>query len=174
MIEENTGVKPEDQAFVQEQFLPAVEDVTQRFIEKATSVAAREGWLPEHAQALALLGTAPFLEALLSDVPPAEAVDEAIERGRQLVLGELFKSEIEAGADRHAAFRTILGLQKENAVRAGEGTFEVPEAWMDAALAEVDAAAAAGRSPEDQVMAGLRNIAATALTDAAETLRARG
>ena len=71
MIEENTGVTPEDQAFVQEQFLPAVEDVTQRFIEKATSVAAREGWLPEHAQALALLGTAPFLEALLSDVPPA-------------------------------------------------------------------------------------------------------
>jgi hypothetical protein len=172
MIADNTNVTAEDQAFVQEQFLPAIEDLTQRFVTKATSVAESEGWLPDHAKAAAALGTAPFLEALLSDVPPADAVESAITRGKQLALGEMFKTEIEGGADRHAAFRAILGLQLENGVRAGEASGEVPAAWMDAALAEVDAAAAADRTPEDQVMAGLRSIMAAALDNAAAALRA--
>ena len=172
MIADNTTVKPEDQAFVQDQFLPAIEDITQRFIVKAASVAESEGWLPVHAQALAALATAPFLEALLSDVPAAEAVDSAIKRGRQLVLGELFQSEIADGNDRDAAFRALLGLQMENAGRIGEAVSAVPEAWVEAALAEVGATAAEGRSPEDQVMAGLRSIMAAALDHAAAALRA--
>ncbi len=174
MVAESTKVRPEDEAFVQEEVLPAIEDVTQRFIEKAASVAQSEGWRPDLAQALAVLASAPFLERLLSDVPPAEAVESAITQGKQRMLGELFKSELDGGADPHTAFRRILDVQNENAERAGEAIGEIPEAWMNEALAEVDAVAAAARSPEDQVMAGLRSIAAAALTDAAEQLRAQG
>jgi len=171
MVAENTDVKPEDQALVQERLLPAIEDVTRRFIEKAASVAEGEGWRLEHAQALAMLGSAPFLEGLLNDVPPSEAVASAIKRGRQMVLGELFKSEIEGGVDRHSAFRNILDLQRRMPSARAKRSAKVPEAWMNEALAQVDVAAAAERSPEDQVMAGMRSIAAAALTDARSPAR---
>ena len=88
------------------------------------------------------------------------------------MLGELFQSEIADGNDRDAAFRALLGLQMENAGRIGEAVSAVPEAWVEAALAEVGATAAEGRSPEDQVMAGLRSIMAAALDNAAAALRA--
>jgi len=166
-----TDISREDEAFLKQEFLPAVEDLTDRFVKKATEVAQSEGWRPDLAEAIAVLGTAPFLEGLLSDVPPEEAVETGMRQGKHRMLGELFKAEIDNGVDLHTAFRRILDLQAENAERIGETPTQLPEAWVTTALAELDAAAAANQSPEEQVMAGLRSIAVTSLGDAIDVIR---
>ncbi len=161
---------PENEAFFQNEFLPAVESITKRFVRTATAASLDQGWRPDHAEAAAALGVAPFLERLLNGIDPQDAIDEGIALGRKQALGEMFRTELAEGHSRHMAFRTILDLQKESAGRLGEEPVEFPEEWMAAALAEVDAASANGQPPEDQVAAGLVALGACAVA----TLEAGG
>ncbi len=158
-----SGLSAENEAFLKNELLPTVEALTKRFVDKASAVALSQGWRPEHAEAAAGLGVAPFLERLFKGEDPQEAVDQGIALGKKQALGEMFKTELEEGHDRHAAFRAVLSLQEDNARRLGEAPADVPEEWIAAALVEVDAAATDNQPLEDQVSAGLVTIAACAL-----------
>lgn len=162
---------PEDEAFLKDEFVPVLEDLTQRFVQKAAESAAADGWRPDLAEAAAALGSATFIEDLLSGKKPDEAVDHGIKQGQRQLLGEMYKSCLEEGQDRHAAFRAILAFQMENAERAGQAVDAFPEAWVSDALTAVDAAAGENRPPEEQVVEGLRAFGLASLGAAMDELR---
>lgn len=164
MIDPSAGnLTPENEAFFQDEFVPAVEGIAERFVRTATAASVDQGWRADHAEAAAALGVAPFLERLLNGSDPQDAVEAGIALGRKQALGAMFSTELAEGRSRHEAFRAILELQRENAGSRGEEPVEFPEDWMTAALAEVDAAAANGQPSEDQVAAGLSALAACAV-----------
>jgi hypothetical protein len=169
------ALSAEDKAFAERELLPTVEDLTRRFIDKATAVAVGQGWRPDHAEAAAAFGAATFLEQLSNGSDPQEAVDQGIALGKKRALGEMFETELDEGRDRHDAFRAVLDLQKEISTRLGEEVVDIPEEWSAEALKAVDAAAADGQPAEDQVMAGLIAVGACAAAaiEAAEASRQR-
>jgi hypothetical protein len=155
-----------NQAAVQDGLVSLVEDLSRRFIARAIADSIAQGWSLPHAEAAGALGTALFLELLFKGAEPEVAVSRGIGEGRKLALGEMFKTELKHGRDRHTAFLNILGLHEDFARRLGREPQNVPDDWIAMALAVVDEMAAIDEPPEDQVNAGLMAIAREALQQA--------
>lgn len=158
------ALTPADHRFVQEEFAPVAEGVAKQFFGKAVAVARAEGWQQDLAEAIATFGTAALIEALLDGTAADAAIELAMKKGRRQVLGGIFRGEVEAGRDRHAAFRRLLELHRENAARIGSQEDACPEAWLVEALAAIDAAAAQDLPLEEQMMAGYLSLARSAQT----------
>jgi hypothetical protein len=146
--------------FTQEEFVPVAEKLTERYMAKAVPMAREEGWEPELAEAIGTIGAVSFLGKMIEREDPEEAFAASMKEARREVLRGLFKKALEDGADRRSAFLKMVGVVRENSLRASEGAEEetLPDDWIAAALMAVDAAAEQGLPADQQANAGLERL----------------
>ncbi|MGO4572617.1 hypothetical protein [Microvirga sp. 2TAF3] len=120
--------------------------------------AEREGWSKSQAEWLDSFAEVPFLEAILSNVPAPEALDNAYTQARSQLAEAYFIKALDDGKNRLTAFLTVIDLERQVVERRGEPVIDYSDAWLQRAAAAVEAAAAAGVSPHEQLVAGFATL----------------
>lgn len=135
---------------------------------QALAVLGGEGWEHPLSDAIVMLGHPAFVDATGSGVASDAALQQALASGRRQALVKLYADAIEDGATPELAFRGLVALTRQNALRAGGAEVFFPRPWVEAAAAAVIAVVELGATPEQQVLVGLRVFAAAGAAAASD------
>jgi hypothetical protein len=140
-------------------------EMLKSYREPALTDLAREGWIDEMASAIVDAGEPTFEEAVQAGETLDVAREQALVSGRLALNTKLYLEAIENGASRELAFKALIALLRQNALRSGETGVFFPKPWVFAAAAAAAGAADLGATPEQQVQLGYRVFAAAAQSE---------
>lgn len=129
---------------------------------EAIVLLEHEGWEHPLSDAIVAYGQADFDEAMKAGLPPDAACEQALMSGRRHALTKLYVEAVEEGADHALAFKMLIALTRENALRVSDTDVFFPKPWVAAAAAAASAIADLGGTPEQQVLVGFKVFSAAA------------
>ncbi|MBV8192545.1 MAG: hypothetical protein JO339_35325 [Alphaproteobacteria bacterium] len=147
---------------IREHLVPEFVELSAEFVNLAAHKLADDGWQPAQSAAIVERALPDFLDRVLGEEAGGEAIDRAIGHGRRELFADIFDEELQEGSDRRTAFLLLAAIDRENAERVGSPETNYPGAWVDAAVAAVEAAAARGESSRDQIAEGFSALARAA------------
>ena len=130
--------------------------------EQARAQLEKDGWEAPLASAVVEIGEPAFVQAIESGEAFDPAYERALTGGRLAVNTSLYEEAMDNGANRELAFKSLIALGRQNAMRTGQDGIHFPKPWVMAAAAAAAGAADLGASAEQQVLLGFRVFAAAA------------
>ena len=121
------------------------------------------GWEDHLVRKLLELGEPIFIEAILDlDIDRALALQKAMLHGRHLLMTALMEQGLTRGDELGTAFKSLLVITRQNAIRAGTVNPLYPRAWVNAAVEAVESASHLQAPLSDLVLIGFNVFAAAA------------